>query len=428
VTGLRAVAALRFREALAGGMLWLLPLHFAIAFFVVRTLPGPTLEARLQAADATALGLAAVLGLVAAAVMGASPLAAERLRSRGTLVLAAPVSPIARVLGTALGTGAALLLLVLGLCASAMAAVDFGVGGATRPPHEVTRASGITSMRPDAREPGLFWDGQKLNFIIVRFPRTVRAGDTLVVSARVRGENGEIPGSKDGAFEFGTFSPSLGSLLEMQAHPAEWKSYEKFKHVSAHAPLTGPFRIKVPRDCDCVMFGAKSPFEQSLGCRSEDVRVEGGPHPRGFARGFHAAALLGGLLAVMGAGMALSTVTGGGVGAGGALALALLALFQPLFADAADTLAYAGAMEKAMEAAQQGHGHAEALTGTPPALAPVFRALAAVLPDATRFDLAAAISANEVPYSGDVGRAVGLGLALCALFLLAAVLGARRRP
>jgi hypothetical protein len=170
------------------------------------------------------------------------------------------------------------------------------------------------------------------------------------------------------------------------------------------------------------------PRDTSFGCRIEDVRVEAGRQPRAFARGLHAAALFGGLLAVMSAGMALSTVTGAGVGGGGALALALLSLFQPLFADAADTLAQAGAMERAIQATLHSGETAIAQTGTPPALAPVFHALAAALPDGTRFDLASVVAANEVPDPGDVSRAVLLGLGLCTLFLALAVLGARRRP
>ena len=288
MTGLLAVLSFRFREALAGRTLWLLPLHFAVAFALVRTLPGPTLEARLQAADATALGLAAVLGLVAAAVMGATPLADDRLRPRGALLLASPVGAAARVLGTFLGTGGALVLLVAALCASALLAVDVGVG-------------------------------------------TTAPGDA-------------------------------------------------------------------------------------------------GAGPRLIARTLHAAALFGGLAAVMGAAMALSTVTGAGVGAGGALALAMLSLFQPLFADAADTLAHAGAMERTIQATLQPGQVAVALTGTPPALAPLFRAVAAVLPDGTRFDLSATIAANEVPWRGDALHSLALGLGLAAAFLAVAAVAARRRP
>ena len=411
--GLRAVAALRFREALAGGMLWLLPLQFVIAFAVVRTLPGPTLEARHQAADATALGLAAVLGLVAAAVMGASPLAAERLHSRGTLVLAAPVSPPARVLGTALGTAGALLLLVAGLCASAMAAVDLGVGGAAKPPTSFTRASEIRTGRPDPGEPGLVWTNEKMCGVEVRFPRRLAGGETLVVDTRTRmGESETMPGTKRATFVF-----ILGAEGDRRA----------VDHSELRVPSSASFRVTVPAACDEIAIG-RARADLDLGFRLDGIRVEDGPKPRALARGLHAAALLGGLLAVMGAGMALSTVTGAGVGGGGALALALLSLFQPLFADAADTLAHAGAMERAIQATLKGGEVAVAQTGTPPALAPVFRAIATVLPDGTRFDLASAVAANEVPWSGDVVRAVGLGLALCAAFLAVAILGARRRP
>ena len=128
----------------------------------------------------------------------------------------------------------------------------------------------------------------------------------------------------------------------------------------------------------------------------------------------------------MAAAMALSTVSGTGVAAAGAAVLALLSLFRSTFADAASMLAHAGAMERALEAGQG--GHAEALTGTPPALAPYFRSLASILPDGTLFDLSPAVAANEVPDPGDALLAVGLGFAVAALLLAVAVPGARRRP
>ncbi len=413
MTAFRAVAALRFREALAGRMLWLLPLHFLVAFAVVRTLPGPTFEARLQAADATALGLAAVLGLVAAAVLGASPLATERLRPRGSLVIAAPVSPSARVLATALGTGAALLLLVLALAASAMAAVDLGVGGAPKAPTSFTRASEIRTGRPDPGEPGLFWTDQKMCSVEARFPRRLAGGETLVVDTRTRpGESGTMPGTKKAAFIF-----LLGAGDDRRA----------VGHSELRVPASAPFRVTVPAACDEIAV-LRARADLDLGFRLDGIRAEEGTKPRALARGLHAAALFGGLLAVMAAAMALSTVAGAGVAAGGALALAGLSLSQPLFADAADTLAYAGSMERAIQATLHPGQVAVALTGTPPALAPVFRAVAAVLPDGTGFDLTAAVAANEVPWSGDVSRAAMIGSAIAALFLAAAVLGARRRP
>jgi hypothetical protein len=421
VTGIRPVAALRFREALAGGMLWLLPLHFVLAFAVVRTLPGPTPEARLQAADATALGLAAVLGLVAAAVMGASPLAAERLRARGTLVRSAPVSPAARVLGTALGTGAALLLLVAGLCASAMAAVDFGVGGALQAPRAFVRAVSLEGGEPDPHEPGLVWLTKRTPRATARFPEAT-LGD-LEIDARPRfGAGSAMPGRKEAeVFLIGFGPPGFTSVRGMS---------EVLKRDSRHATasLHAPFRLMGKENGVSEALISRVEGNLDLGIRIDGVRIETGPRARAMARSLHAMALGAGLIAAMGAAMTISTVTGAGVGAGGALALALLCLFRTLFADAASTLAYAGSMERAIEAGGGGHVDAVALTGTPPALAPVFEALARALPEGTRFDFSAVLAAGEVPDAGDVGRAAILGLGIAAGFLVVAVLGARRRP
>jgi hypothetical protein len=101
-----------------------------------------------------------------------------------------------------------------------------------------------------------------------------------------------------------------------------------------------------------------------------------------------------------------------------------MSLFRSTFAEAAASLSSAGAMERAMEAAGTAHPHVEAGT---PALAPVFRAVATVLPDGNRFDLAQAVAANEVPDTGDVAFALLYGAALAGLFCGAAALGARRR-
>jgi hypothetical protein len=165
-----------------------------------------------------------------------------------------------------------------------------------------------------------------------------------------------------------------------------------------------------------------------LGLRAEGIRLEDGPRPRALARLLHAVALAGGALAVMAAALGLSTVAGPAVAAAGALALAALACFRSLFADAASILLHAGAMERALAAeTAAGHGH-DAGTGTPPSWGPLFRLLADVLPDGTSFDLAAAVAANEVPDAGEAGAALLRGTLIATALLAAAVLGARRRP
>jgi hypothetical protein len=436
VTGLLAVLSFRFREALAGRTLWLLPLHVAVAVALVRSLPGPTIEARLQAADATALGLAAVLGLVAAAAMGASPLADDRLRPRGALLLASPVGAAARVLGTFLGTAAALLLLVGGLCASAMAAVDLGVGGAMKPPIEVLRpAELVGSESPEGS--GIYWTDPKFGFVAVRFPRPMFPGDTLILRPRNGGVVSHSPAAPPVALEDGADLPKPWQQREPTNRHAwfvfadsEFSSTTPVSIVGSTSVVTGlatPLQTSAPKRASYVLISADLEYPR-LGMRVDDIRLEGPSKPRALARALHAAALFGGLAAVMGAAMALSTVTGAGVAAGGALALAMLSLFQPLFADAADTLAHAGAMERTIQATLQPGQVAVALTGTPPALAPLFRAVAAVLPDGTRFDLSATIAANEVPWRGDALHALALGLGLAAAFLAVAAVAARRRP
>jgi hypothetical protein len=412
VRGLLPVAALRFREALAGRILWLLPLHFVLALLVARSIPGTTGAARIQAADAAALALAALLALVAAAILGAGPLPAERERARGTLVLAAPVSAAARVLGTALGTGTALLLLVLGLGASSMAAVDLGAGLPGELPRRYVRSLEIEGGEPDPREEGLVWITERNPTAVVYLDRSGygpsggmnRAG-TLVVEARARvASGGAMPGEKK----------------------ARFRGFRAVPQDAVSTATTAPFRLRMPLSTSYVVID-RVPDNFDLGLRTERIRVAVGSRSRALGRALHAGALLSGLLAVMAAALAVSTFAGSGVAAAAALALSLLALFRQVFVDAAATLAYAGAMERAVSA-EHGGAPVASLSATPPAMAPVFRALAAVLPDGTRFDLAAAVAANEVPDPGDAGGAVFLGCALAAGFLVLAVLGAGRRP
>lgn len=417
MTGLLPVAALRFREALAGRMAWIIPLHFILSLAAARAMPGPTTAARLQAADATALALAAILALVAAAVLGAGPLPTERERARGALLLAAPVTATARVLGTAFGTGMALFLLLLGLCASAMAAVDLGVGGGS-PPHGWVRAESATGGVPDPREEGLFWLTKEAPTARIAFGHAIsRTGGggipierdrDAVIEARARvPREGEVPGIKKVA----VLSPDEGQTRTVLS-----------------VPVAGAFRTRIEAYQELLTL-ERVPGNFDLGLRLDRIRLEAGPRPRAEARLVHAGALMAGLLAVMLAATALSTITGTGVAAAGAIVLALLSLFRSVFLDAASTLVFAGSMAKALEdSGHAGHLHDEVLTGTPTSLAPLFRGLASVLPDGTRFDLGAAVAANEVPDPGDAGRAVLLGFALAALFLLLAVPGARRRP
>jgi len=407
VTGVLPVAALRLREALAGRILFLLPLHFLLALAAASAVPGPTPEARGEAADAAALALAAVLGLAAAAVLGAGPLADERLRPRGGVVLASPAGPAARVLGTALGTGGALLLLVGALLASALAAVDLGSEGPPRAPRGLWRAASLDGGVPDDREPGLSWLTAAAPEATVRFDAPAPADAWLEVEARPRLGGAGMPGLKRASFRFPD-APGAGAARDA-------------------AGLQGALRVPVPAGARRVVV-ARERDNLDLGLRTAGVRLDVGPRPRALARALHAAALGAGLLAAMAAAIALSTVAGAGVAAAGSLSLALLSLFRATFADAAGMLAHAGAMERAIEAAHGAHGHGAELTGTPPALAPLFRALSALLPDGTRFDLGGAVAGGEVPDPGDAGTAVLAGLAAAALFLALAVLGARRRP
>lgn len=411
MSGTLPVAALRFREALAGRMLWLLPLHFGLALAAARAMPGPTPDARREAADAAALALAAALGVAAAAVLGAAPLPEERERARGTLVLSALPGPAARVLGTALGTGGALLLLAAALLASALAAVEAGLGRTPPPPRAMVRAASLEGGNADPADPGLHWLVDNAPRAAARFAEPVPADADLLVEARVRiPPGGRLPGFKRAVVRF---------------HPGS----EEETRVRVRAAPPVPFRVRVPAGTTMVKIDReRGDFE--LGLTAEGVRCDAGPRPRALARGLHGLALFAGLAAVAAAALALSTVAGAGVAAAGALALSLLSLFRSTFDEAASMLVHAGAVERAMaavEAGPAGHGPG-AVSATPPALAPLFRVLADVLPDGTRFDLGAVVAANEVPDAGDAGRAAAAGLGLAVLFLAFAVLGARRRP
>lgn len=405
--GLAPVAALRFREALAGRILWLLPLHFVLALALARGMPGPTADARREAADAAALALAAALGLAAAAVLGASPLPAERERPRGALVLAAPAGPAARVLGTAIGAGAALLLLAAALGASSLAAVEVGVGPGPLP-RAYVRAASLEGGNEDPAHPGLHWLVDNAPRAVARFAEPLPADADLTLAPRARvPAGGEIPAFQRASVHF----------VREGADDAP---------IRVRAPAPAPFRVRVPAGTTLVKIDReRGSFD--LGLRVEDVRLDAGRRPRALSRGLHALALFAGLAAAGAAALALSTVTGTGVAAAGSLALSMLALFRSTFADAAAALVHAGAMERAIAAEPGGHGHGS-VSATPPALAPLFRTLADLLPDGTRFDLGAVVAANEVPDAGDAGRAALAGIGIAALFLALAVLGARRRP
>ena len=418
MTGLGAVVNLRFREAVAGRILWLLPVHFVAAMALVRGIPGPTVEARLAAANATALPLAAALAVVAAAMLGAAPLAEERLRPRGALLLAAPVSPLARVLGTALGAGGALALLTAGLLASALAAVDLGVGTAGPPPTAWIRASAIEGGTADPREEGLVWLTAETPRATIVFEVSSSIPETpseVLLEARPRvGRDGAMAGRKS---------------LEVPDRGPRPHGDRDGKRTVVHAAHSEPLVVPVaghPRRMEV----ARVPGNLDLGLRTEDIALRDGPRPRALSFALHGAALLAGLLALMTACMALSTATGTGVAAAGGLALTLLSFSRGHFADAATMLAHAGAMEEALHASQglDAHTHASIGTGTPPALAPLFGALASVVPDGTRFDLGAELVRNRVPDFGDVQGAMAAGAGMTLLFLALAAAGAGRRP
>ncbi|MCK6482101.1 MAG: hypothetical protein L6R43_18725, partial [Planctomycetes bacterium] len=330
MSGLLALVRLRFREALSGGVLWLVPLHFLLSLAAARAMPGPTVAARREAADGAALALAGLLALLAAVVLGAGPLPAERGRARGALVLAGTSSPAERVLAGALGAGGALLLLLLALHASALGAVEAALGGAP-PPRAWVRAISLEGGEPDPRDPALRWASAGAPPVVARFPGPLPADGAVVVEARPRvGRDGGTPG----------LQRALVRLLP---------GHEGDPLLRLAAPLRRPFRFEAPAGTREVKI-ERIEGNFDLGIRADLVRADAGPRTRAESRGLHAMALAGGLGAAMAAALALSTVAGSGVAAAGAGALALLCLFRGIFAEAAATLAASAAAGRALEA------------------------------------------------------------------------------
>lgn len=402
MSALAAVAGLRLREALAGRTLWLVPIHFAVALPLAASIPGRTPEDRAHAADAAALALAAVLGLVAAAVIGGTPLPGERERPRGALLLASGAGPGTRSLGAALGAGAALLLLLAGLLASALAAAELGAGAPPLPRVRV-RPSALVGGAPDPRHAGAVWLTERAPRTTLRFEDPPAGPSRLTMEARPRLSAGARP---EGAKSLRVRVPGPGG--------------ERAEVLQAS--LDGAFTVLLPGGTRALTV-ERPPGAYDLGLRPEGCWQDGGERPRALARALHAAALAGGLLAVLAAALALSTVAGSGVAAAGAGCLALLALSRGTFEDGARTLE----ARLALHPLPAGHPGGVPGEGVPPALAPLFRLLAGVLPDGGRFDLSADLVRGAVPDGADVLAALALGLALAAGFTLLAAAGSRRR-
>jgi len=409
VTVFLALLRLRFQEAMAGRLLWLVPIHLALGLVAVLSLPEGPLEERLAAGHAVTLALAGLLGILAAALLGATPLPVERGRARGALVLAGAAGPATRALASVAGSAAALLLITAGLLASSLAAVDLGLGAAGPPPRGVEHPVAMVGGTADPRHEGLVWlttstPAAKLDFGVATTDEVL-----LEVEAGPRvGRDGFLPGVKEVEWSFeGEHGLAIGRAVARS--------------------LYVPFRIRVPRGVTRVNL-RRVGGNFDLGLRREGIRRDAGPRPRALARGLHAVALCAGLLVILAAATALSTVTGTGVAATGAAGLAALALSRSLFIDAARILGGSRTLGEALAAAGEHGDHLHAPSqGTPAAMAPVFDLLSKAVPDGTLWDLSAAVTSNRVPDGAAVVEGLVIALAWVVAFTtVAAVLAGRR--
>ncbi len=421
--GLATVTALRFREAVAGRVLWLVPVHFLLALGLAAAAPGADAAGRLEAADSLSLGLAVLLAAAAAAALGAGPLPGDRRRARGLALLAGPVSPAARALGTVAGAGAGLLLLTVALLASALGAVELGTGRAPPRPRAFVRATAVTGGVADAARPDRRWTAAAAPPLDVSFPSADRAPGDLELAPLTRAGRGTgLPGRVRVRVRTGGGSTPGEPGAAVPQEPS--------------APWGRPLRAALPAGGTTVRV-ERIPGNYEIGLDPAACRRFDGTRPRILARGLHGAALGAGLLALLAATAALSTVTGSGVAAFAGATLLLLASARPSFEEAARTATHAGAVGRALEGVTADHGapagdshddHGPPGPAPPSFLVPVFRGLARILPDASRYDLSREIVAGEVPDGGDVGGAVAAGLGLAVAFSALAAMGAARRP
>jgi hypothetical protein len=405
-----ALVRLRFLEAMSGRLLLLVPLHFVMALAAVATLPdGPEAD-RLAAGHSTAVGLAAVLGIIAAALLGGTALPVERERARGAMVLVGAPGPAMRALAAVTGGLFALALLSVALLASALAAVDLGIGSAGPAPRAAEHPLELTGGLPDPGHDGLVWLNVEQPAVKLAFASDTDRDDVVLeVEAAPRvGRDGALPAVKEVAWiAAGAEGATTGRAVARS--------------------LYVPFRIFLPKGVREVSL-RRVDGNFDLGLRRTTIRRDAGTRSRALARGLHGAALLAGLAAILATAVALSTLTGAGVASAGAMGLAALALSRSLFVDAARILGGAHALEEALDASQghEGHLHAPA-QGTPTAAAPLFEFLADVVPDGTRWDLSGALTANRVPDPESVTAAIVAGVLWTAGWTAVAAVAAGRR-
>ena len=145
-----AIATLRFREALAGGLLWLAVAVFAISVGMAFWVEGATEAARAAQADRAVLALVAALALLTAAIAPALGFPADVRSGAAQPVLCTPASRFSVVFGGALGYGGFATALLLLMAGAGLIGLELGgLGSGAREPVRDFVAATPTRPSPD---------------------------------------------------------------------------------------------------------------------------------------------------------------------------------------------------------------------------------------------------------------------------------------
>ena len=391
------VAAVRAREGLRGPVTAFLLLYLALAGAAAVAAPGEAGVERQRAVDGFALDAALFTAVLAAAVLGATSLAADRDSGREPWLRATALRDVETLVGGLLGHAAALGVLLAGMLLGFLATSGLLAGGHRAPTRVALRAEALLDGAGRPAERGV---------LLTR----AEPEATFVLPAR-RADLAEGPDCR-AYLMLAEFAEDLDSLPD--------------EYPVAVRVDDGPERVLLHRTGDPLEFDLEAGSVRAEGGTRIAVRrvdpsytlglAPGGllaqGHPRSFPLNALKAvlAILLALLPLAAAGAALSTCLGAPVGAAGALLFALVAKSAGFIREAA-SYADSGASAAARFAAR------------------TLDAAAKVLPDLADFDLSVPVVARwDVPPAQLLGL-LPFALAWAAAFLVFGLiaLAVRRR-
>ncbi len=397
VRRLTGLAVVRAREGLRGPVAAFLALHVALCVVAGLAAAGEAGPDRQRAVDGYALDAALFVSALAAAVLGATSLAADREAGRDPLLSSTALRDHERLLGGHAGHAAALLVLLAGMLLAALAASTLLGGGERAPTRKALRAGTLLdgAGRPAVGGVLLTTDAPEASFVLDAPRASLAEGPEcrafLMLREYVDDLAGAIPESYPVAVRVDdgperVLAHRAGAALEIDLAREEVRE-------------AGGTVFRVRRVDPCYSLGL----------------FPGGLVVQGRLRSFPlnaAKAMFGwwlGLLVLAAAAGALSTVVGAPVGAAGTLLFALLARST-------------GWIEEAI-------GYAGEWGGATRVSARVMEAVAAVLPELSAYDFTLPVLSRwDVEPADLVARLPAAALACAALLGLGwVVLLVRRR-